>query len=133
MPENLKIDDCRVLGANGEVFAAFAVPEPDEWSTLAVGRFLSALVDPGLDDGNRHIESIITHNVGIKAQRRSLLVCARARIDRDTDPATRFDDDLWKLMATAKRYGIVPVGREQAERLTVHLGFEAQIRESEKL
>lgn len=124
------LEDCRVVGASGEVFAAFVLPKPDEWSTLAVGQLLSALISAS-DDGNRHIETITTW--GGRSNRRALLVCARARVDQQGTPETRFDDDLRELVSTAERYGIVPVGREQAERLTVHLGFEAQIRESEKL
>lgn len=124
------LDDCRVIGAEGEVFAAFVLPKPDEWSTLAVGQLLSALISAS-DDGNRHIETVTTGDG--RSNRRALLVCARARVDQQGTPETRFDDDLRELVSTAKRYGITPVGRERAEGLTVYLGFEAQIKRSEKL
>ena len=133
MPENNEIDDCRVCGANGEVFAAFMpAGDPQEWSANALGHFASDLLaSKTLGRNPRQFEVFRNYTDDTRA----LLISARATFDPKDESGhpVSFDDDLRYLVSTAKRYGLVPVGRGQADQLSVYLGFEAQIRESEKL
>lgn len=124
------LDDCRVVGAEGNQSAALTpAGDPKEWSASTLGRLAADLLTPkALGRNPRQFEVFCSYADG----RRSLLISAQPTLDpKATDgPPLSFDDDLRYLVSTAKRYGLVPVGREQAERLMAHLGFEASIRES---
>lgn len=115
--------DCRVVGAGGSQFVAL-VPAGDrqEWSASALKHFTADLMAQN-DRGHSPRKFEVFRTYGGGEAERTLLIGAR--------PV--FDDDLRYLVATAKRYGLVPAGREEAERITRHFEFEEHIRQSEKL
>lgn len=133
MPENR---DLWVDGPYGEVYAAFALPQADSWTEYGLGRFLTDLVYSATNEKTLHIGVIDTGDG--QTYRRALLIEVRERpvvvaprsAERQEEAVGRIDDDIQHLVSVAKKYGVKPVDREWADRLSQHIDLADSIRES---